>query len=57
MVAGADGEAIEAQFMRLREEVAAGRSAFADMTIGHVVVEGLVANMDVVWEAYKFASK
>lgn len=57
MVASADGEAIEAQFRRLREEVAAGRGAFADMNIGQVVVHALAENLDILWEAYQATAR
>ncbi len=57
MVAGADGEAIAGQFMRLREEVAAGSDAFPDMTVGSVVAQALAANLDVLWEGYQAAGR
>jgi hypothetical protein len=57
MVASADGEAMEAQFRRLREEIAAAPSVFGDLTIGHMAAEALSADLDGIWDAYQAAGQ
>jgi len=57
VVANADGEAIEGQFLRFREEIAAGPRVFEDLTIGRAAAEALAANLDVFWDAYHAAGR
>lgn len=56
-VASVDGAPMEAQFRRLREEILAGRGAFAEASIGHTMIEALAENLDVLWEGYQASSR
>ncbi|MEK6720799.1 MAG: hypothetical protein AABZ33_09040 [Chloroflexota bacterium] len=57
LVAAADGEATEAQFRRLSEEIVMARGHFSDGTIGFTMAETLAANLDPFWAAYQASGR
>jgi hypothetical protein len=56
-VASVDGEPVEAQFRRLREEIEAARSLFTATSVGQGMSDALAANLDVLWDGYQAADR
>lgn len=56
-VGGADAPLMEAQFRRLTDEIAAGREAFADGSLGQLMVVGLAENLDPLWAGFHAAGR
>jgi hypothetical protein len=57
VVAAVDGEPVEAQFRRLREEIEAAPGAFGDGTIGREMGDALAGSLDVLWDGYHAADR
>ncbi len=57
LVASVESEPIEAQFRRLTEELQAAIGTMASGSVGQLMAEALVGNLDALWIAFRDANR